>query len=148
MEGARVFRNPAVLRTIAISAIAWTGVSLAACVIALVVAGPQGLGSAAVAAGAGLVFPILTVLAIAAPDRSYGTDPYAARAFFGFVAGFIVKIVLFIASLLILLDVVGVVGGAAYGALLATALISLGIDVFVANGIRGPADVRLARETS
>jgi hypothetical protein len=68
--------------------------------------------------------------------------------FFGFIAGFIAKVVLFFIALLVLLDVVEVVGGAAYGALLATALISLAIDVFVANGIRSPADERLARESS
>jgi hypothetical protein len=101
-----------------------------------------------VAASAGLVFPILTVLAIAVPDRGYGSARYAARVFFGFIAGFIAKVVLFFIALLVLLDVVEVVGGAAYGALLATALISLAIDVFVANGIRSPADERLARESS
>ncbi|HLT67571.1 MAG TPA: hypothetical protein VKZ73_06835 [Microbacterium sp.] len=143
-----MFRNPVVLRAVAMSALAWTCASFVACLIALVVAGPQGLGSAAVAAGTGLVFPILTVLAIAVPDRGYGSTTYAARVFFGFLVGFVAKIVLYIVALVILLDVVCVVAGAAYGALLATALVSLAIDVFIANGIRGPADERLARESS
>lgn len=143
-----MFRNPVVLRTVATSALAWTGASLVACLAAFFVAGLPGLGSAAVAAGAGLVFPILTVLAIAVPDRGYGSTPYAARVFFGFLVGFVLKVALFFVALLILLDVVEVVGGAAYGALLATALVSLAIDVFVANGIRSPADERLARESS
>ncbi|GGF46779.1 hypothetical protein GCM10010922_23170 [Microbacterium sorbitolivorans] len=143
-----MFRNPVVLRTVATSALAWTGASLVACLAAFFVAGLPGLGSAAVAAGAGLVFPILTVLAIAVPDRGYGSAPYAARVFFGFLVGFVLKVALFFVALLILLDVVEVVGGAAYGALLATALVSLAIDVFVANGIRSPADERLARESS
>ena len=143
-----MFRNPVVLRAVAMSALAWTCASFVACLIALVVAGPQGLGSAAVAAGTGLVFPILTVLAIAVPDRGYGSTAYAARVFFGFLVGFVAKIVLYIVALVILLDVVCVVAGAAYGALLATALVSLAIDVFIANGIRGPADERLARESS
>lgn len=143
-----MFRNTVVLRTVATSALAWTGASLVACLAAFFVAGLPGLGSAAVAAGAGLVFPILTVLAIAVPDRGYGSAPYAARVFFGFLVGFVLKVALFFVALLILLDVVEVVGGAAYGALLATALVSLAIDVFVANGIRSPADERLARESS
>lgn len=143
-----MFRNPVVLRTVATSGLAWTGASLVACLAAFFVAGLPGLGSAAVAAGAGLVFPILTVLAIAVPDRGYGSAPYAARVFFGFLVGFVLKVALFFVALLILLDVVEVVGGAAYGALLSTALVSLAIDVFVANGIRSPADERLARESS
>ena len=143
-----MFRNPVVLRTVATSALAWTGASLVACLAAFFVAGLPGLGSAAVAAGAGLVFPILTVIAIAVPDRGYGSAPYAARVFFGFLVGFVLKVALFFVALLILLDVVEVVGGAAYGALLATALVSLAVDVFVANGIRSPADERLARESS
>lgn len=143
-----MFRNPVVLRTIATSALAWTGASLVACLASFLVAGLPGLGCAAVAALAGLVFPVLTVLAIAIPDRGYGSAPYAARVFFGFLVGFVVKVVLFFVALLILLDVVEVVGGAAYGTLLATALVSLAIDVFVANGLRSPADERLARDSS
>lgn len=143
-----MFRNPVVLRAIAMSAIGWTCASFVACLLALVVAGPQGLGSAAVGAAAGLVFPVLTVLALAIPDRAYGSARYAARVFFGFLAGFVIKVALFFVALLVLLDVVGVVPGAAYGALLGTALVSLAIDVFVANGIRSPADERLARESS
>jgi len=100
-----MFRNPVVLRTVATSALAWTGASLVACLAAFFVAGLPGLGSAAVAAGAGLVFPILTVIAIAVPDRGYGSAPYAARVFFGFLVGFVLKVALFFVALLILLDV-------------------------------------------
>src|SRR5690606_37849601 len=128
-----MFRNPVVVRTIAMSSLGWAGASLVACLLSWLIVGPQGLGCAAVAAAVGLIFPLLTVLAIAAPDRSYGSAPYAARVFFGFLVGFVLKVVLFIVALLVLLEVAGIAPGPAYGTLLATALVSLGIDVFIAN---------------
>lgn len=134
------FRAPRTVRTLAWSAIAWTATALGACLIALGVGGSAGLGSAAVGAAAGILFPALTCVAAWIPDRWYGTNRYAAIAFFSFLAGFVVKVVVFLAAITVLFASLDVIPAAVYGALVATAIASLVVDVACANGIRTTRD--------
>ncbi|MGO2467297.1 MAG: hypothetical protein ACTH7O_01715 [Microbacterium gubbeenense] len=132
--------NPLVVRSLAVSALVWAVVGLFACAVGYLTNGFPGLGSAATGAGAGSVFSILTSVILLVPDRRYGTRRYAAIAFFSFLGGFLVKIVLFIVSLMLLLGIESVVPGALYGALAATAVASLIVDLIIVNGIRVPGD--------
>ena len=129
-------RNPLAGRVLAWSAIVWTTVALASCLVAFVVAGTSGLGSAAVASATGLVFPLLTSAAIVLPDGRYGRRGFAARAFASFLGGFVVKVAAFVVAMLVLLPVDRILPGAVYGSLAAIAIASLVVDVIVANGIR------------
>lgn len=136
--------NPLVVRSLAVSALVWAVVGLVACALGLFSTGYPGLGSAATGAGAGLVFPVLTSVILLVPDRRYGTRRYAVIAFFSFLAGFLVKIALFVVALMLLLGIGGVVPGAVYGALAATGIASLIVDLIVVNGIRVPGDRRIS----
>lgn len=136
----RGFRSPRTVRTLSWSAIVWTTTALGACLVAYGIGGSVALGSAAVGAAAGLAFPVLTGIAAVLPDRWAGTIRYAAVAFIAFLVGFAVKVAVFVAAIGLILAAWDVVPAAVYGALVATAIASLVIDVVCANGIRTPRD--------
>lgn len=141
-------RNPLVARSLAVSALVWAVVGLVACGIGFLSSGYPGLGSAATGAGAGIAFPLLTAVILLVPDRRYGTTRYAAIAFFAFLGGFLVKIALFLLGMVLLLGVDGVMPGPLYGALAATGVASLVVDLIIVNGIRVPADGPASRGSS
>ncbi len=131
-------RNPTAVRSLALCAAGWLVAGSAAVAIAALVAGSAGAASAAVAAAVGLVFPVLSAVALLVPDRRYGTKRFAAQAFVLFLAGFLAKALLFLVALGALTASDGILAGAAYGALAATAVGSLAIDVAIVNGIPVP----------
>ncbi|MGO2096434.1 MAG: hypothetical protein ACTH2J_04590 [Candidatus Microbacterium stercoravium] len=141
-------RNPLVARSLAVSALVWAVVGLVACGIGFLSNGYPGLGSAATGAGAGIAFPLLTAVILLVPDRTYGTTRYAAIAFFSFLGGFLVKIAMFVLAMVLLLGIDAIVPGPLYGALAATGVASLIVDLIIVNGIRVPADDPAARGSS
>jgi len=141
-------RNPLVARSLAVSALVWAVVGLVACGIGFLSSGYPGLGSAATGAGAGIAFPLLTSVILLVPDHRYGTTRYAAIAFFAFLGGFLVKVALFLVGMVVLLGVDEIVPGPLYGALAATGIASLIVDLIIVNGIRVPGDDPIRRGSS
>ena len=122
-------------RISAVSAIVWAAVGLVACAVAWPLVGVPGLGSAATGAGAGILFPILTVVTVFVVTRRRDSTRYAAIAFFAFLGGFV-----FLVALTLLVQLAEIHPGTLYGALTATAVASLVVDLIVVNGIRVPGD--------
>ena len=127
-------------RISAVSAIVWAAVGLVACAVAWPLVGVPGLGSAATGAGAGILFPILTVVTVFVVTRRRDSTRYAAIAFFAFLGGFVIKVAVFLVALTLLVQLAEIHPGTLYGALTATAVASLVVDLIVVNGIRVPGD--------
>lgn len=125
-------------------------VGVALCVVAAAVAalisggvvGPEGARTGAVAGAVGLVFPALTACLIMLLRRREGMAAYAALAFAGFLALFLVKIAAFATGLSVVLAAGWTHAATAYGTLAALGIASLAIDLIVVNGIRVDPDSR------
>lgn len=132
------------------AALIWgTAVGGAAVLIAglagFLIAQVPGLWSGVLGALVGVIFPAMTALSILVANRWFGT-PAFLQIFFGIVMGaWIIKFVLVIVLLLVLARLEWVVPLVFYVALVATAVVSLVIDLMVMRKIRlpGASDVTL-----
>ncbi|WP_188700591.1 hypothetical protein [Microbacterium nanhaiense] len=114
-------------------------------VIGVVVSGTDGLWSAVLGTVIGFLFPALTAATILFANRFFGTPNYLVIFFGVFMGVFLVKILAFIIALNIVFGLDWVVRGVLYGALMATAIGSIVVDIAVIAKMRIPAvsDVRL-----
>lgn len=132
------------------AALTWgTAIGGAAIVIAALVGflveGSAGLWSGVVGALVGVIFPALTALSILVANRWFGT-PAFLQIFFGIVMGaWVIKFVLVIVLLLVLARVDWIVPLIFYISLVATAVVSLVVDLMVLQKVRMPSvsDVEL-----
>ncbi|WP_156760146.1 hypothetical protein [Microbacterium karelineae] len=129
-------RRIPVLRAVFAGAAVCGAVALVAALIGAVVAGPSGAGTGALAGAVGLAFPGLTAVVLAILRRRFSAPDFAAIAWVSFLALFLVKVVVFVACLLLLLAPGWTHAGIAYGALAVAGVVSLAIDLVLANGIR------------
>jgi hypothetical protein len=108
-------------------------------IIGVVVGGSAGLWSAVLGTVIGFLFPALTAATILFANRFFGTPNYLVIFFGVFMGVFLVKIVAFIVALKIVFGLDWVVSGVLYGALMATAIGSIVVDIAVIAKMRIPA---------
>ncbi|RCS57745.1 hypothetical protein CIK77_16175 [Microbacterium sp. JB110] len=114
-------------------------------IVGWIVSGAPGLGSGALGAGIGILFPIITVATLLFGNRWYGTPSFLTMFFAVNAGSFLVKIVVFMIALNIVFGLPWVDRIVLYGALVAAALASLVVDVIVVarTRISGASDVAL-----
>ena len=117
-------------------------------VIGVMVGGSDGLWSAVLGTVIGFLFPALTAGSILFANRFFGTPNYLVIFFGVFMGVFLVKIIAFIIALNIVFGLDWVVRGVLCGALMATAIGSIVVDMAVIAKMRIPSvsDVRLPGE--
>jgi hypothetical protein len=108
-------------------------------IIGVVVGGSAGLWSAVLGTVIGFLFPALTAATILFANRFFGTPNYLVIFVGVFMGVFLVKIVAFIVALKIVFGLDWVVSGVLYGALMATAIGSIVVDIAVIAKMRIPA---------
>ncbi|WP_298041099.1 hypothetical protein [uncultured Microbacterium sp.] len=129
------------------SAIGGTAVVVAGIVGWLVAQWP-GLWSGVLGALIGVIFPAMTAVSILIANRWFG-NPAFLQIFFGIVmGGWLIKFILVVVLLLTLARLDWVVPLVFYFALVATAVVSLVVDLMVMSKIRIPAasDVELPQQ--
>jgi len=108
-------------------------------VIGVVVGGSSGLWSAVLGTVIGFLFPALTAATILFANRWFGTPNYLVIFFGVFMGVFLVKILAFIIALNVVFGLDWVVRGVLYGALMATAIGSIVVDIAVIAKMRIPS---------
>lgn len=108
-------------------------------VIGVIVGGSAGVWSAVLGTVIGFLFPALTAATILFANRYFGTPNYLTIFFGVFMGVFLVKIIAFIIALKIVFGLDWLVPGVLYGALLATAIGSIVVDIAVIAKMRIPA---------
>src|SRR5690606_35919288 len=126
-----VSSNP-IMRNVLIWSAIMSGVVLVVTgVIGVVVGGSSGLWSAVLGTVIGFLFPALTAATILFANRWFGTPNYLVIFFGVFMGVFLVKILAFIIALNVVFGLDWVVRGVLYGALMATAIGSIVVDIAV-----------------
>ncbi|MGO1838481.1 MAG: hypothetical protein ACTH2J_04595 [Candidatus Microbacterium stercoravium] len=130
------------------SAIVSGAVLIVTAVIGQFVGGSAGLWSGVLGSVIGFLFPALTAATILFANRWFGTPNYLTIFFATFMGVFLVKILAFIIALNIVFGLDWIVRGVLYGALMATAIGSIIVDVAVIAKMRIPSvsDVTLPGE--
>lgn len=139
MAASPVSSNPIMRNVLVWSAIMSGVVLVVTGIIGVVVGGSAGLWSAVLGTVIGFLFPALTAATILFANRFFGTPNYLVIFFGVFMGVFLVKIVAFIVALKIVFGLDWVVSGVLYGALMATAIGSIVVDIAVIAKMRIPA---------
>lgn len=139
MAPSPVSSNPIMRNVLIWSAIMGGAVLVVTGVIGLFVGGSAGVWSAVLGTVIGFLFPALTAATILFANRYFGTPNYLVIFFGVFMGVFIVKIIAFIVALNIVFDLDWIVRGVLYGALMATAVGSIVVDMAVIAKMRIPA---------
>lgn len=139
MAPSPVSSNP-IMRNVLIWSAIMSGVVLVVTgVIGVVVGGSSGLWSAVLGTVIGFLFPALTAATILFANRWFGTPNYLVIFFGVFMGVFLVKILAFIIALNVVFGLDWVVRGVLYGALMATAIGSIVVDIAVIAKMRIPS---------
>lgn len=139
MAPSPVSSNPIMRNVLIWSAIMGGAVLVVTGVIGLFVGGSAGVWSAVLGTVIGFLFPALTAATILFANRYFGTPNYLVIFFGVFMGVFIVKIIAFIVALNIVFGLDWIVRGVLYGALMATAVGSIVVDMAVIAKMRIPA---------
>jgi len=134
-----VSSNPIMRNVLIWSAIMSGAVLVVTGVIGVVVGGSSGLWSAVLGTVIGFLFPALTAATILFANRWFGTPNYLVIFFGVFMGVFLVKILAFIIALNVVFGLDWVVRGVLYGALMATAIGSIVVDIAVIAKMRIPS---------
>lgn len=140
-----VSSTPVLRATLVWSAIAMLALAVVGGVVGFLVAGTEGMWSALVAVALAAVFLLMTAASMLIANRWYGDELYVP-IFFGAVMGsWLLKFILFLVAIFLLRDQPWLHSMVFYLALVASVLVSLGIDVFVMLRMRIPnvSDVSL-----
>lgn len=148
MAPSPVSSNPIMRNVLLWSAIVSGAVLIVTAVIGQFVGGSAGLWSGVLGSVIGFLFPALTAATILFANRWFGTPNYLTIFFATFMGVFLVKILAFIIALNIVFGLDWIVRGVLYGALMATAIGSIIVDVAVIAKMRIPSvsDVTLPGE--
>ena len=126
-------------RAVALGALVSVGIAVVAAVIGWLVAGPTGFLSGIAGAGFALGFLAITAVSLIVAGHLGGLG---SSAFFAvLLGGWLVKFVLFLVAMLALRDQPWIQPGVLFGAVVATVLASLVVDVLVVSRARIPVDV-------
>ena len=139
MAPSPVSSNPIMRNVLIWSAIMSGAVLVVTGVIGVVVGGSSGLWSAVLGTVIGFLFPALTAATILFANRWFGTPNYLVIFFGVFMGVFLVKILAFIIALNVVFGLDWVVRGVLYGALMATAIGSIVVDIAVIAKMRIPS---------
>lgn len=121
------------------SAIVSGAVLVVTAIVGQLIDGSAGLWSGVLGTVIGFLFPALTAATILFANRWFGTPNYLTIFFATFMGVFLVKILAFIIALNIVFGLDWIVRGVLYGALMATAIGSIIVDVAVITKMRIPS---------
>jgi len=121
------------------SAIVSGAVLVVTAIVGQLIDGSAGLWSGVLGTVIGFLFPALTAATILFANRWFGTPNYLTIFFATFMGVFLVKILAFIIALNIVFGLDWIVRGVLYGALMATAIGSIIVDVAVIAKMRIPS---------
>lgn len=139
MAPSPVSSNPIMRNVLLWSAIVSGAVLIVTAIIGQLVGGSAGLWSGVLGTVIGFLFPALTAATILFANRWFGTPNYLTIFFATFMGVFLVKILAFIIALNIVFGLDWIVRGVLYGALMATAIGSIIVDVAVIAKMRIPS---------
>lgn len=139
MAPSTISSNPIMRAVLVWSAVVCGAILIGAAVIGFLVAGQPGMWSGAVGGLIGFAFPALTAGSILFANRWFGTPNYLVIFFGVFMSVFVVKMIVFIVALNLVFGLDWVHRYVLFGALVATAVASLVVDVVVVAKTRLPA---------